>query len=236
MDLHIILAAGSGSRFGADIPKQFCLLDGAPVIFHTISAIRAAATEDDVIAVVINPEMMALWEDMARLCPGLSQARLLTVGGATRVESVANALAATGDIEAGVITIHDGARPLVDTATVRRVVDAAKAYGCAAVPVIPLSDSIRSLTGTGGESRPVDRSRLRAVQTPQAFPADLIRHSYRMADHSDTSLTDDASVYESVRPPLPSPILVDGSAQNIKITNPHDIFLARAIIDFRLNK
>lgn len=236
MDLHIILAAGSGSRFGADIPKQFCLLDDSPVIYHTIEAIRAAATEGDVIAVVINPEMMDLWADLARLCPGLSRVRLLPVGGATRVESVANALAATGDIEADVITIHDGARPLVDTATVRRVTDAAKTSGRAAVPVIPLSDSVRLLTGPEGESRPVDRSRLRAVQTPQAFPANLIREAYRMADHNDPTLTDDASVYESVRPPLPSPILVDGSPRNIKITNPHDIFLARAIIDYRLNK
>ncbi|MCM1028288.1 MAG: 2-C-methyl-D-erythritol 4-phosphate cytidylyltransferase [Pseudoflavonifractor sp.] len=228
--LHIIVAAGKGSRFGADLPKQFCRLGGRPVVAHAIAAIKAAAYPADLVAVVISPEMEPLWRELVAPLPEAEGVMLLPVGGATRVASVANALAATAEVEASVISIHDGARPLVDVATVRRVIDAVVATGRGALPAIALTDSIRRLLpGDGSQSCAVDRASYRAVQTPQAFPASYLRTAYEAADPTDASLTDDASVYERfVR--RPSLVLVEGSPYNIKVTNSRDLIIAEALM------
>ena len=228
--LHIIVAAGSGSRFGADLPKQFCLMAGRPVIVHTIEAMRRASGPDDRIVVAISAPMIPVWEKI-EVAYGPTGAAMIAAGGPTRAATVANALRATARIEADVITIHDGARPLITPAVVDRLVEAASRPGsCGAIPVVELTDSIRRLL-PGGGTEAVARSGYRAVQTPQAFPAQLLRVAYDAADPSDPMLTDDASVVEVFCGE--GPALVAGDPSNIKITHPTDIERAEIILGHR---
>lgn len=227
MTLHIIVAGGSGSRFGSRLPKQFCLMADKPVVCHAIDAIAAASDPCDITVIAVSPDMASFWADLADRY-GYSHIVALPVGGATRVATVAAALAATAHIPADVVAIHDGARPLPPPSMVARVVEAASAAGSAgAVPAVPLTDSIRRIA-PDGTSEAVSRAAFRAVQTPQAFPAGLIRAAYAAADPADPSLTDDASVAEAFTGR--APLLVDGSPDNIKITHPRDIAIAEAIL------
>lgn len=228
--LHIIVAAGTGSRFGATVPKQFCLLEGRPVVFRTCDAVVAASQPGDTVAVVISASMEPLWRELADSY-GEPAVLLLPVGGASRAATVANALSAAAGVEADVISIHDGARPLAAVEMIRNVIDAAAQPGSpGALPATPLTDSMRLLCADGS-SVAVDRSCYRMVQTPQAFPALLVRDAYASADVTDSSLTDDASVVE--RFTGRSPVLVEGDVDNIKITHASDMMRAGAILASR---
>lgn len=228
--LHIIVAAGTGSRFGAAMPKQFCLLEGRPVVFRTCDTIIAASRPCDTVAVVISASMESLWHELAAR-HGAPDVMLLQVGGASRAETVANALRATGAADAEVISIHDGARPLASAEMIRNVIAAAWRPGSpGALPATPLTDSVRRVC-SDGDSVAVDRSCYRLVQTPQAFPATLVRDAYAAVDVADCSLTDDASVVE--RFTGRSPVLVDGDIDNIKITHASDMMRAGAILASR---
>lgn len=228
--LHIIVAAGTGSRFGAAMPKQFCLLEGRPVVFRTCDAVIAASQPGDTVAVVISASMEPLWHELAT-CYGAPDVMLLPVGGASRAATVANALHATGATDADIISIHDGARPLASAEMIRNVIAAAWQPGSpGALPATPLTDSVRQLCADGS-SVAVDRSCYRLVQTPQAFPAQLVRDAYAAVSVTDSTLTDDASVVE--RFTGRSSILVDGDIDNIKITHASDMMRAGAILASR---
>lgn len=220
----IIVAAGSGSRFGSDVPKQFCLLDGKPVVMHAIERLQAAVPGATPI-IVVSPSEEKRWADLCERFGFTSPA--VVHGGATRWESVKNGLAAipTDARANSIVLIHDGARPLVDTPTVKRVC-AAAINTDGAIPAIPVSDSLRRLDSDGVGSSPVDRGEFRAVQTPQGFILWCLREAY--SQPYQESFTDDASVmaeagYENV-------FLVEGNPDNIKITNPRDIAIAEAIL------
>lgn len=230
INLHLIVAAGTGSRFGADLPKQFCLLAGRPVIYHTVDAVRAAASADDVVAVVISPQMTGVMDRLADEF-GQLDAIVLPVGGATRTATVANALLATSDREVELISVHDGARPLLTPEVMTRLVDEARRPDSSgAIPAVELTDSIRQLL-PDGSSKAVARSAFRAVQTPQIFPARMLREAYAAADPADPSLTDDASVVELFCGHAPA--LVAGDPINIKITHPYDLIRAEVILGAR---
>ena len=146
-------------------------------------------------------------------------------GGETRWHSVKNALDSIGDIaDVDVIAVHDGVRPLATANLINRVLDAARRDG-AAIPVVPLNDSVRQLDGDGG-SHALDRSSLRAVQTPQAFDARLLIEAYRQP--FDPTFTDDASVVERYGHQV---TLVEGDPQNLKITRPMDLALAEYLLN-----
>lgn len=214
----IVVAAGSGSRYGSSLPKQFCLLAGRPVLMHTLDAFRLACPDARLI-VVLSDSMTAFWQDLCRQYGFRSPEVVL--GGATRWESVKNAVE---KCEApGLTLVHDGARPLVDKETVERVILAARKDG-AAIPAVSVSDSLRRV-GEDGESEAVDRSMFRAVQTPQAFDTGLLKKSY--GQPYAATFTDDASVVEACGHEI---TLVEGSPRNIKITNPGDIAVAEAMM------
>lgn len=218
---HIIVAAGRGSRFGADRPKQFCNLCGRPVLMTTIDRIMECHASDDVL-LVLSVDGMAIWKDLCETYR-YSSPRIV-LGGDSRWASVRNALAAIGgDVE--IVTVHDGARPLVTTAVVDRVVAAVDAGAYGAIPVVQVTDSLRMVCGDG-DSKAVDRSVMRAVQTPQAFRVRELKEAY--ANPYEATYTDDASVMEAAGfKPL---VLVDGDVDNIKITHSRDIAIASAII------
>ena len=146
-------------------------------------------------------------------------------GGHTRFQSVKNALGARPEPRPGdVIAVHDGVRPLVSAALVSRAFQAAQAHG-SAVPVVPLTDSVRMVM-PDGTSRAMERSALRAVQTPQTFDARLLFEAYETPELP--SFTDDASVVEAAGHRI---TLVDGEPTNIKITHPADLLTAEQILD-----
>lgn len=219
----VIVAAGSGTRFGGDIPKQYQLLDGRPVVIRTIEAFRRVLP-DSRIRLVISQSMEPLWGELAAEA-GFESPRTV-YGGATRFESVKNALEdirEAGVEDGDIILVHDGARPLVTPAMVERVVEETRRSG-AVVPVVPVTDSLRQVAADGS-SRQVERSVIRAVQTPQGFDARLLLAAYDGGYRPE--FTDDASVVEAYGKPV---ALVDGDPRNIKITNRGDLEIAEVLL------
>lgn len=215
----IVVAAGVGSRFGSAMPKQYCLLDGRPVLMHTIDRMREALPQAS-ISLVISKQMSDYWADLCRIHSFDSP--VIVFGGATRSESVRNAVLSVTDTPE-IVLVHDGARPLVDKACVLRVVDAMSSDVDGAIPAVAVSDSLRELHGD--VSVAVDRSCYRAVQTPQAFDFGKLYRAYR---DTDISFTDDASLMEHCG--HKAMVLTEGSVTNIKITNPVDLSIAQLLL------
>ena len=215
--IAIIVAGGSGTRFGAQVPKQFLALQGKPVLMRTIEAFKGF----DVI-VTLPAGQMDVWRD---LCSehGFTVAHRVVAGGETRWHSVKNALDSIGSVsDVDVIAVHDGVRPLASADLINRCMATAREQG-SAIPVVMLNDSVRQVDGDG--SHALDRSTLRAVQTPQAFDARLLMAAY--GQPFDPTFTDDASVVERSGHAV---TLVDGDPVNLKITRPMDLALAEYLL------
>lgn len=218
--IAIIVAGGSGTRFGAELPKQFLELGGRPVLMRTISAFRGGFSD----VIVTLPEgQMALWRELCERY-GFAVPHRVVAGGETRWHSVKNALDSIGDIsDVDIIAVHDGVRPLVTAEVIGRTVEAARRDG-AAIPVVMLNDSVRQVEK--GASHALDRSTLRAVQTPQVFDARVLMAAY--GQPFESTFTDDASVVERAGH---SVTLVEGDPQNLKITRPMDLALAEYLLN-----
>jgi len=199
----IVVAAGSGSRFGG--PKQYEPLAGRRVLDWSIEAARTVA---DGIVVVMAPE------HAPRTRPGVDA---VVAGGATRSASVRAGLAAV-PAEADVIVVHDGARPLAGGALFAAVVAAVRNGATAVLPAVPVVDTLRHRSGGA-----VDRTDLVAVQTPQAFAAAALRSAHE----GEPEATDDASLVEAAGGKV---VVVDGSPTNVKITHPADLVVAEALV------
>lgn len=220
-DIHVIIvAAGSGTRFGGDIPKQFIPLGGRPVLMHSVDAFRQALEHRVQITLVLGKDHHELWDDLCRRHGFESPA--VVYGGATRLDSVRNALRIHPAGEK-LILVHDGARPLVSEALIRRAVEHARRLG-AAVPAVSVTDSLLRQNACGA-TETVPRQDLFAVQTPQAFNAEILRMAY--ANPAENTLTDDASV---VRAAGITVFMCPGDNRNIKITNPSDIAVAETLL------
>ncbi len=220
----IIVAAGSGRRFGSALPKQYCLLSGRPVLMRTVETLHRVLPDAKII-LVLHPDYKDYWQQLCNEY-NCQVTTLIVDGGDTRSQSVRNALQHVPADANTAVYVHDGARPLADESVVDPLISA-MAAGCrAAIPVVAVTDSLRMLADNGAqESMPVDRNRYIAVQTPQAFRADIIAKAYSMAD----AATDDASLVQEVMPEVPIK-LTAGAAYNIKITSPTDIAVAEALI------
>ena len=218
----IIVAGGSGRRMGEGLPKQFRFLGNTPVLARTIGLFADALPGAEI--VVVLPEgHISFWKDLAARFDVAGHR--VVAGGAERFDSVRCGLKArTGDPE--LIAVQDGVRPLGTAEMIRRVVRAAAEHG-AAIPVVEPVDSFRE-TDSAGNSHPVDRSRLRCVQTPQVFRADVLRNAY--AAEFRPAFTDDASVVEAAGHPV---CLVPGERGNIKLTAPEDFIVAEALLTAR---
>ncbi len=219
----IIVAGGAGKRCGGRIPKQFALLGGVPVLARTIGNF-AEALPGARIVVVLPAEHVDFWHN---LCARFDvAAHSIVEGGTERFHSVRNGLSALpADIE--IAAVQDAVRPLGSVKLIRRTAALAAEFG-SAVPVVEAIDSYRETDGDSEVSRIVDRSRLRIVQTPQFFRADLLRDAYR-ADFRP-GFTDDASVVEAAGHAVR---LCDGERQNIKLTTPEDFAVAEALLTLR---
>lgn len=219
-NIVIILASGSGSRFGAAMPKQFCNFAGRPLLMHTVECFTRVMPADDVM-IVIDRTMDGIWE---QLCAdyGFASPRI-AYGGQSRTESLANALAALDSLpDDTVVMIHDGARPLATSQLVRRMMTIPEGYA-GAVPAVAVTDTLRLVDGA--ESETVDRSRYVAVQTPQTFSLGDLRKSF--ARYREHSVTDDATLVQRVTGGKIA--IVEGEYSNIKVTNPTDMAVAEAL-------
>lgn len=208
----VIVAGGSGTRMGSEVPKQFLLVAGKPILQHTLETFHRF-DKNMFLVLVLPHKQMAYWN---KLCHqyACSVPHVIAEGGETRFHSVKNGLALLPD-DVEYIGIHDGVRPLVSVDTLKRCFSGeAKAI----VPVIDLNDSIRCLYEGGSQS--VDRSRYKAVQTPQVFQRECILSAYNQP--YEVIFTDDASVVEKAGYSIE---LTAGNRENIKITTPLDLHL-----------
>lgn len=215
----IVLAGGSGSRMGADRNKVLLHLHSEPVIARSV---RAFVGLVDGIILVSRPEDIPCMQDI------LNAAQLpvtIVPGGDTRQASVWNGLCALPD-DCTHVLIHDGARCLVDEATIRRCMDSVEKYGTG-VAAIPAIDTIKQVNQEDIVTATPDRSTLRAVQTPQGFAVELIRRAHETAHVNGYLGTDDASLVEHLGVPVR---LTPGDRRNIKLTTPEDMMMAEAFL------
>lgn len=223
----IIVAGGSGRRAGGTLPKQFRFLGGMPVLARTINNFAAALPGAEIV-VVLPEEHIEFWKNLAARFD--VAAHKVAAGGAERFDSVKNGLEALAS-EPELIAVQDGVRPLGSAELIRRVAEAAAEHG-AAIPVVEPVDSFRETDGANAagdaSSHIVDRRRLRIVQTPQVFRADILRRAYAAAFRAE--FTDDASVVEAAGEPI---FLAEGEPENLKLTTPMDFFIAEALIAAR---
>ena len=219
----IIVAGGSGTRFGAELPKQFLELGGKPILMRSIEAFANSGNCPVDVIVTLPSDQMDLWQ---RLCDryGFDVPHRVVPGGETRWHSVKHALDSMEDVnEVDIIAVHVGVRPMVTADVICRTIEAARRDG-AAIPVVALNDSVRQVVGEA--SHALDRSTLRAVQTPQAFDARLLLDAYSLP--YQPTFTDDASVVEQLGHPI---TLVEGDPHNLKITRPMDLALAEYLLN-----
>ena len=216
----ILVAGGSGQRMGAAVPKQFLLLQGEPVLAHTLRTFGLPTLQISEIIVVLPEAELETWQ---RLCQEhqVQTPHTLVAGGASRWASVRAGLAALKPHKEGLVAVHDGVRPLVSPAVIARTYAAAATHAAAAAAVLP-KDSVRQVAPHGSVA--LNRARLRLMQTPQTFNIDLLRRAYAMPELS--TFTDDATVVED----LCRVELVEGDYRNLKITTPEDLLIAEALL------
>lgn len=228
----IVMAAGSGVRMGASVPKQFLDLGGVPVLRRTIEAFTSAVPGIKVVT-VLPKEHIAFWKEYC-LSSNFDYPQLLVRGGITRFHSVRNALERLPD--GAVVAIHDGVRPLVSSSMIKNMFARMDSGSVRAlIPVIPSVDTLKVLERVkdpagnevlvSPEGEDVDRSRIFGAQTPQMFLSEDIKAAY--SQPFDTAFTDDASVAREKGIPLS---FCFGERYNFKLTSPGDLSLARLII------
>ncbi|TMI81203.1 MAG: 2-C-methyl-D-erythritol 4-phosphate cytidylyltransferase [Bacteroidetes bacterium] len=215
----IIVAAGTGSRMGGDLPKQFMLLKHKPVLYYSLKNFFEAF--DDLETVLVLP-VAFLDEGQEIIDAYFDKQRIkITTGGDTRFQSVKNGL--TLIEEESIIFVHDAVRCLTSTDLIRRCYEVAMETG-SAIPVIPARDSIRFINEDGSET--IDRSKVVMVQTPQTFHSKILLPAYEI-DYKD-KFTDEATVVEAYGLKVS---LMEGDETNIKITRPLDLAIAENILE-----
>ncbi len=221
MNSAIIVAAGTGQRFGSDIPKQFTLLCGKPLIIHTLQRFETCPSVDEII-LVLSKSGRSEFEALAQT-PQFSKLKSIITGGATRAESVLNGLAAVSP-DCTVVAVHDGARPLVSVDEITATIEMASETGAACL-VAPVTDTIKTIRGDE-ISGTLNRDKLRRALTPQAFRPDVLRRAFELCEVNE-SVTDECYLVEKLGHPI---AFVVGSPRNIKITLPDDVVIAEALL------
>lgn len=223
MDYAIIVAGGHGTRMGSDIPKQFLLVGGRPVLMRTIDRFYAYDNAMQII-VVLPKDQQDYWHGLCEKYH-FTVPHLLADGGDSRFESSRNGLALVPDDADGVVAFHDGVRPFVSMDVIDRCFEMAREE-YTAVPVVPVTDTLRHVDDRNNSSFTVDRKLFRAVQTPQVFDISLAKQAFNQPERK--TFTDDASVVESLGVKVKT---VEGNRENIKLTTPFDLKIAEVLVE-----
>lgn len=224
----IIPAAGAGVRMGSERPKQFLALEGKPVLQVTLEKFQGCQAIDAIIAVVPSADVDYCKREIVEK-HHLGKVRKVIAGGPKRQDSVRLGIEASGG-EYGLVLIHDGVRPLIPPDLIKRVVASAKKDG-AVVAALPAKETVKEVDEKGLVTRTYDRQRVWLVQTPQVFRyRDILDAHRRALEQGWEGVTDDSLLMEKMGIPVK---VIEGSEENIKITTPHDLELARRILQMR---
>lgn len=216
--IAVIVAGGMGQRMGASIPKQFLLLNGQPILWHTLR--RFLSTWDDLHIILVLPAEHK--DEGSKIVQSLQAADRVTIteGGDTRFQSVKNGLSLIK--EPAVIFVHDGVRCLLSSELIKRCYAQTLEKG-SAIPAVAATDSIRIVEG---EAHYVaDRNLVRIIQTPQTFLSDILLPAFQQSYQA--SFTDEATVVEAAGKKV---FLMEGEYTNLKITRPEDLQIAEQIL------
>lgn len=219
MNTAIIVAAGSGKRFGSETPKQFLEIKGKLLIEYTIERFQAAASIDSIVLVVAESQV----QHCEKFAAIFSKLEKIVAGGPTRTASVLNGLLAV-DSKCEIVAVHDGARPFVTVDEIDRTVRKAIETGAACL-VAAVTDTIKSISGDE-ISATLDRDKLRRAMTPQVFRKDVLTRAFENAELTET-VTDECYLVEKLGYPIS---FVEGSSRNIKVTHPDDLVIAEVLL------
>jgi 2-C-methyl-D-erythritol 4-phosphate cytidylyltransferase len=230
MNTAIILAAGKGARMNAGMNKQFILLNGKPLLVHTLEAFQNCKEIDSIILVAGRDELQLCKEQILEAY-AFSKVDRLVEGGRERQQSVYNGIKSL-DKECKVVVIHDGARPIVPTGIIEKCIEAALAYGAVSAGM-PAKETIKILDEEGFVECTPERGRVWITQTPQAFQYDLIKKAHESAGDKGILGTDDAFLVERMGVKVK---MIESTYENIKVTTPEDIIIAETIMNKKCHK
>lgn len=223
----LIPAAGMGRRMGRTVAKQFLPLGDKPMLAHTLLAFQRSSDIDEIIPILSEEDMEHCLADVIEAFH-ITKVRTLVVGGKERQDSVYNGIAKL-EKDASIVLVHDGVRPFVTAEMIKECVDSARKGECVTVGV-PLKDTIKQVDDRGMIIKTLERGRLWAIQTPQAFPVRTLRKAHADSFKKKLSGTDDATLVERTGGKVR---VIMGSYDNIKITTPEDLILAEEILKGR---
>ncbi len=223
----LIPAAGMGKRMGRAVAKQFLPLGDKPMLAHTLLAFQRASVVDEIVPILSEEDIETCLVDIIEHYH-ITKVKTLVVGGKERQDSVYNGLQKL-EKDTAVVLVHDGVRPFVTHDMIQETAEHARKGECVAVGV-PLKDTVKEVGADGMVRVTLDRSRLWAIQTPQAFPAKTLRRVYEESYAHKMYGTDDATLAE--RAGLKVRVIM-GSYENIKITTSEDLLLAEEILKRR---
>ncbi|MCU0239768.1 MAG: 2-C-methyl-D-erythritol 4-phosphate cytidylyltransferase [Pyrinomonadaceae bacterium] len=211
MNTAIIVAAGSGTRFGSDEPKQFLEILGKPLLLHTLEQFENCPIIDEII-LVLSAEYVEIFQ-----AKHISKLQKIVLGGKNRAESVLNGLNSVNP-KTEIVAIHDGARPLVSVREISQTIEKAKIFGACCL-VANVTDTIKEISNDGEILQTIDRSKLRRALTPQTFKIDIIKRAFAENEVSEIA-TDECYLVEKLGVKIST---VEGSSKNIKVTTKEDL-------------
>jgi 2-C-methyl-D-erythritol 4-phosphate cytidylyltransferase len=226
--IAVVVAGGAGRRFRSETPKQFLPLGGKPLLAHTLDRFETARSIERIVLVLpggfLDEAHGLLAEFFGR------KPVVVTAGGETRQASVWEGLRRIDEGYKGLVAVHDGARPLVPSSVIDRVVNAASKCedGGGVIAAVPVVETIKEVTKAGLVLRTVDRERFYRAQTPQCFPCGTLRRACESAMMDGFTGTDEAALVERIGAPVH---IVAGSDQSFKVTTPGDLELAERYLE-----
>jgi 2-C-methyl-D-erythritol 4-phosphate cytidylyltransferase len=222
MNSAIIVAAGSGTRFGTKTPKQFLEILGKPLLIYTLELFESCSVIDEIILVLSTKEIINFRQTVKKY--NLKKLAKIIPGGQTRAASVLNGLNEIDSQRCEIVAVHDGARPLVSVEEISATVEKAEETGAACL-VATVTDTIKEVAN-GKITGTIDRSKLRRALTPQCFRYEILKRAFAENEISEF-VTDECFLVEKLGYEIAT---VEGSAQNIKITLQEDFVFAENLL------
>ena len=223
MNTAIIVAAGSGKRFGTKVPKQFLEIKGKALVIYTLERFQSCPEIDEIILVLPSNETANFLSIIGKY--GIKKLSKVVAGGKTRAESVYKGLKVIRSATADIIAVHDGARPLVTSKEISECVLKAKETG-AAILVAAVTDTIKQVSENSIITQTINRIELRRALTPQCFQFEILKRAFENAD-LDESATDESYLVEKSGVKVS---IVEGSAKNIKVTTKEDLLVVESLL------